>query len=157
MTQHILERECVIPGPVDAVFEFVADARNLNAITPPWLKIQIVSPDNLEMRAGLVIEYRMWLRWIPFHWESEITQWGPPHRFTEVQRRGPYKSWVHAHVFEDHPEGTLLTDLVTYTAPGGRMVRSLLVTPDLERIFDYRQEKLIENFATGRAGRAETA
>jgi ligand-binding SRPBCC domain-containing protein len=38
MSVHVLEREQFVPRPVDQVFAFFAQARNLERITPPWLR-----------------------------------------------------------------------------------------------------------------------
>ena len=41
---HVLRREQRLPGPPEAVFPFFADAGNLEAITPPWLRFEVVTP-----------------------------------------------------------------------------------------------------------------
>jgi hypothetical protein len=38
MAEHILEREQIIQKPLTEIFEFFADAGNLERITPPELK-----------------------------------------------------------------------------------------------------------------------
>src|SRR4051794_26242681 len=45
---HTLVREQVLPGTPDEVFPFFGDAANLEAITPPWLKFQVVTPAPIE-------------------------------------------------------------------------------------------------------------
>ena len=35
----------------------------------------------------------------------------------DIQVMGPYNSWVHRHLLETVPEGTLMRDNVTYTLP----------------------------------------
>ena len=39
------------------MFPFFADAGNLEAITPPWLRFEVVTPRPIEMRPGALIEY----------------------------------------------------------------------------------------------------
>ena len=58
----MLEREQVLPGSPDDVFGFFADARNLEAITPPLLRFRVVTPDPIVMRVGTLIQYRLRLR-----------------------------------------------------------------------------------------------
>ena len=36
---YVLQREQTIPCAVPEVFEFFADVRNLESITPPWLEL----------------------------------------------------------------------------------------------------------------------
>jgi ligand-binding SRPBCC domain-containing protein len=142
METYRLVREQLLPLSTCETFRFFADAANLEYLTPPWLRFQIVSPRPIEMRAGTLIDYKMRLHGMPVRWRSEITVWQPPYRFVDSQRRGPYRLWVHTHAFESVPEGTLVTDIVDYAVPGGALVQRLLVRPDLERIFDYRSARL---------------
>ncbi len=138
--------EVWLPLPPRDVFPFFAEARNLEAITPPWLNFRILSQRPAEMGRGTVIEYRLRLRGVPLRWRSEITVWEPPERFVDVQRRGPYRFWEHEHLFLPRNGGTLAQDRVRYAVPGGPLlewlVDRLLVRPDLERIFAYRRERL---------------
>lgn len=99
------------------------------------------------MRAGLRIDYRLRLRGLPLRWQSEITAWEPPCRFVDEQRRGPYRAWIHEHTFAERDGGTLAQDVVRYGVIGGRLVNTLFVRRDVERIFHYRQKKLREVFA----------
>jgi ligand-binding SRPBCC domain-containing protein len=131
-----------LPRPLDDVFAFFADARNLEALTPPWLHFRIQTPMPLEMRAGARIDYRLRIRGLPLRWQSEITAWDPPHRFLDEQRRGPYRLWVHEHTFAERDGGTEVHDRVTYAVPGGWLVERLLVGPDVRRIFAFRRETL---------------
>ena len=41
------------------VFAFFGNARNLEAITPPWLGFQILSPEPIVMAPETLIEYRL--------------------------------------------------------------------------------------------------
>jgi len=152
-----LETELWVPAPLDQVFPFFADAHNLEALTPPWLKFEVLTPGPLEMRAGLSIDYRLRVRGLPLRWRSEITAWSPPHRFVDEQRKGPYRLWVHEHAFEERDGGTLVRDRVHYAVPGGALAQKWLVGPDLERIFAYRHRRLQARFGAPANGRAAGA
>jgi ligand-binding SRPBCC domain-containing protein len=81
--------------------------------------------------------------------KTEITHWEPPYRFVDKQVRGPYKSWVHQHRFEEIAAGTRMTDLVEYAVPGlifAPFFHKLFVQRDVERIFAYRRIKFGEIF-----------
>jgi len=56
MRLHLLEREQRLPAPPERVFAFFADARNLEAITPPLLRFRVLTPDPIEMRVGTHIQ-----------------------------------------------------------------------------------------------------
>jgi ligand-binding SRPBCC domain-containing protein len=139
---YSFDTELWLPIPREEVFQFFADARNLQKITPPWLRIQILTRGPIEMKPGTRIDYRLRLHGIPLRWQSEITTWEPPYRFVDQQRRGPYPLWVHEHTFLEKYSGTLARDHVEYGVPGGSLINRLLVRPDLEKIFKYRHQKL---------------
>ena len=136
-----LRREQVLPGSPDEVFRFFADASNLEAITPPWLRFRIVTPPPLRLGPGTLIEYRLRLHGIPIRWLTRIEAWEPGRRFVDAQVRGPYRLWHHTHTFEPHEHGTLMRDTVRYSlplGPLGRLAHRAVVRRDLERIFDFR-------------------
>ena len=140
------QAELWLPRPRDEVFAFFADAGNLQAITPPWVHFEILTPAPIPMRAGALIDYRIRVHGLPLRWRTEITEWAPPHRFVDVQRRGPYAFWEHTHTFEERDGGTLCRDLVRYRPRGGALVHRLFVRRDVERIFEYRRQCLLERF-----------
>ncbi len=146
MKIHELQREILLPSPISEVFPFFAEARNLELLTPPWMKFQIVSPQPITMRVGTLIDYRILVRGLPMRWRSEITVWEPPYRFVDEQRRGPYRLWHHDHKFAEHNGGTLVSDTVRYAVPFDFVAHRWFVRPDVERIFQFRNEKMAEIF-----------
>ena len=146
MTTHLFETELWLPVPREKVFPFFADARNLEAITPPWLNFQILTPGEIPMRVGAIIDYQLRLRGFPVRWRTEITGWNPPESFVDEQRRGPYRLWRHTHTFQDQNGGTLCLDRVEYAVPGGALINRLFVRQDVAKIFRYRAETLKKLF-----------
>jgi ligand-binding SRPBCC domain-containing protein len=142
MKVHQLERSQRLPRPPGEVFELFADARNLEAITPAWLRFRIVAPGAVEMAPGALIEYRLRLHGLPIHWLTRIERWEPGRRFVDVQVKGPYRLWHHTHEFEpDGEEATIVHDRVRYAlplGPLGELARRAFVGRDLDRIFDHR-------------------
>jgi ligand-binding SRPBCC domain-containing protein len=138
-----IEREQLVPLPVGEAFAFFADAFNLEAITPPWLRFRILTPRPIPMARGTSIEYRLALHSLPFRWRTRIDQWEPGRRFVDTQVKGPFRLWEHTHTFEERPDGTLIRDRITYRMPYGAMgalAHRVLLARDLERIFDYRRD-----------------
>ena len=101
------------------------------------------------MGAGTLIRYKLRLRGIPIRWLTRIEQWEPGRRFVDQQLKGPYRYWHHTHEFEPDSGGTLMRDTVRYALPAGRLgevARRITVERDLNRIFDYRIAKIVEEF-----------
>jgi ligand-binding SRPBCC domain-containing protein len=144
-----LKTELWLPRPRNEVFAFFSDAQNLDILTPPWLHFQICTPTPLVVAQGTRIHYRIRWRGMPISWCTEISAWEPPRRFVDRQLRGPYLQWIHEHTFEEQNNGTLMRDQVNYAVPGWflePLISRLIVTPDVERIFAYRQRKMQELF-----------
>ena len=85
---RVLERSQVVPVDVDEAFAFYADAWNLEAITPPWLRFRILEAPRALERGSLLV-YRLRLFGLPIRWSTEIVEWRPPFGFTDVQLTGP--------------------------------------------------------------------
>jgi ligand-binding SRPBCC domain-containing protein len=147
---HTLRREQRLPRPIDEVFAFFGDARNLEAITPPLLRFRVMDAgaDAIAMGPGALIRYRLRVRRVPVGWLTVIREWDPPRRFVDEQLRGPYELWHHTHSFEPLDDGgTLMRDEVRYALPLGvlgELARRLFVGRDVEAIFDYRAKRILE-------------
>jgi ligand-binding SRPBCC domain-containing protein len=129
------------------VFEFFANAANLEAITPPWLKFRIVTSAPLQMAQGTRIEYQIDWCFMKMKWLSEIVEWDPPCLFSDKQLRGPYQSWLHRHTFVEADGGTHIIDSVRYQLPLGLLgiaAHRLKVRSELEAIFDFRATRIRE-------------
>ena len=145
MRVHVLTREQRLPGAPEEVFAFFGDACNLEAITPPLLRFEVITPRPIPMRPGTIIQYRLRLHGIGVGWTTSIQEWdpsAPTSRFVDTQVRGPYALWHHTHEFEpDGAAGTLMRDTVRYAigfGPLGELAHRLVVRRDLEAIFDFR-------------------
>jgi len=146
MAIHLLERSQLVPRPRGEVFAFFADARNLERLTPGFLRFEILTPGPIEMRPGTLIDYRLSLFGVGFRWRTEIEAFEPGVRFVDVQLRGPYRRWHHTHTFADAPGGTLIGDRVEYQlplGPLGELARALVVRRQLDTIFEHRR-RIIE-------------
>lgn len=143
--EHLIERAQLVPQAAGEAFAFFADAFNLEAITPPWLRFRILTPRPIAMAEGALIDYRLALHGVPCRWHTRIDQWLPRRRFVDRQVSGPFRTWVHTHTFEPRPGGTLIRDHVVYRMPLGvlgEVARRALIGRDLERIFDYRRDAI---------------
>jgi hypothetical protein len=142
MKVHSLVRRQRVARPLPEVFEFFSAARNLEQITPPWLRFRLVHESTREVRAGTRLEYRLRLHGIPLRWMSMIEEWDPGRRFVDRQLNGPYRLWRHTHEFTADGDCTIVRDQVRYALPLGRLgdLAEPFVARDLDRIFAYRHD-----------------
>lgn len=148
---YVLERRQFVARPLDEVFAFFSEPRNLARITPRWLHFRMVCADAVGMRRGLRIHYLIRPLGVPQKWVSEITVWDPPHRFVDEQVRGPYRRWHHLHEFRAVDGGTEVRDRVSYELPLGilgRAAHALFVGHQLRSIFDHRERTIEDVFGS---------
>ena len=145
-----LKRIQKLPISVAKAWDFFSSPKNLATITPDELGFQIKSELPEKMYPGMFIQYTVKpLLGIPMTWVTEITQVNEPHFFIDEQRVGPYAIWHHQHFFKEIIGGVEMTDIVDYRlplAPFGNFMQPLIIKGKLNRIFDYRKEKMIELF-----------
>jgi ligand-binding SRPBCC domain-containing protein len=133
-----------LPLEIRTVFDFFADAYNLEMITPPELCFHILTPHPIEITEGTVIDYRLRLYGVPIPWRARITNWSPPNRFVDEQIRGPFRLWIHTHRFYDGKGSTTVVDEVCYQLPLRPMgeIAYPPVAALLRRIFRFRKQAI---------------
>ncbi len=140
---YVLEASQVIPAPLDEVFPFFEDPRNLGVITPPGMGFEILEIENLPMQRGTTIEYRIKPLGIPQRWSTKIVEYKAGRGFADLQLAGPYRYWHHRHTFEEDGNSTIMRDRVEYQMPFsvlGRVLHWLVVKRQLQAIFAYRND-----------------
>ncbi len=146
MAEHILTRSLTLDLPREEVFNFFADAGNLERITPPELNFQMTTPQPINIKKGTLIDYQLKLRGFPVKWRTEISEWNSPHFFVDMALKSPYKQWIHRHTFTALAENkTLIEDEVKYRLPLEPFgdLAHWFVRRELDYIFDFRQ-KVVE-------------
>ena len=143
-------RRQLLPITVEKAWDFLSDPRNLKLITPEYMGFQILNEEETEMYAGQIIQYIVTpVLGIPTKWVTEITQVKDKKYFVDEQRFGPYSLWHHKHFIKAIPGGVEMIDIVDYKLPLGilgRIAHTLFVKRQLNQIFNYRYNKLIELF-----------
>jgi len=135
--------------PIERVFSFFSDEKNLEVITPPWLNFQVLKKSTPKMGEGTLVDYQLKIHGVPLKWQSRIEKWEPGRGFVDTQVKGPYSVWHHTHSFETLGKGTLMTDRVFYRLPAGllgKLLAGRFVKKDVTKIFAYRQKIIGEKF-----------
>jgi ligand-binding SRPBCC domain-containing protein len=152
------ERSTRVSAPFEDVWEFHSDEQGLVALTPDWMHLEIESvrgpdgaPDPAVLGVGSVVESSV----RPFGvgprqtWVSEITardrSEGSAY-FRDVMTDGPFRTWVHTHMFYADGSGTVVRDHVDYRLPLGRLGDALgtFATVGFEPMFRYRHRRTRE-------------
>ena len=143
-------RSVVINAPIERVFHFHDDTRNLLKITPPNIKVRIeaMGSPGLGYQVALTV---LMFRILPMKWVVRITEYQPPTSMTDEQVSGPFKSWKQMRLLREVEGGTELTDVVEYDVPFGilgRIANALVIKHQIAQMFRYRQQatkKLLES------------
>lgn len=134
-----------VPHPVDEVFAWHERPGALERLTPPWEDVRVVQRSG-GIRDGGTVELKMKKGPLDLTWEVEHTDFEAGRRFVDVQRRGPFQSWVHTHRFTPTDDGgTLLEDEIEWEPPlgaAGEVVAGPLLQRDLARGFAFRHRRL---------------
>lgn len=146
-----LERRLSVSAKMADCWGFFSDPKNLEKITPPWLRFEVVNDAAEQIYPGMILEYRVsplpgWRT----TWVSEITHVERQRLFVDEQRIGPYRLWHHEHWFSALRDGgVMMNDRVVYAlaaSPGSGLAAKYLVQPRLEEIFDFRERAIAEIF-----------
>jgi ligand-binding SRPBCC domain-containing protein len=157
-----------IAAPLEKVFAFFADPMNLPGIMPAWLEIRfeemtVVAPPvgTRAYFAGVGTKFIASYRALPFfsfriQSEAQIVGFRMNEFFSDVQIKGPFRSWNHRHEFvaenRDGVTGTQVRDRIEYELAGGplgRIVNALFIVPQMRRTFAYRQ-RTVERILSSR-------
>ena len=139
-----------LPTSKEEAWKFLSDPRNLKVITPKHMGFEILTGADRKMFPGQMIQYVV--KPFPFYatkWVTEITHVKEGQYFVDEQRFGPYSLWHHKHFLKEIPGGVEMEDIVDYKLRMGifgNMAHPILVKKQLQRIFTYREAKLIELF-----------
>jgi len=146
MKVYTLQRKQFLPVSIDEAWEYFSSPINLSKITPDKLGFEVISDLSVKMYPGMIIQYfvKPFLN-IRVRWVTEITHVNKPFYFVDEQKSGPYNMWHHQHKFTEVEGGVIMEDEINYSLPFGflgRILHSVLVKPDLNYIFEYRNSVL---------------
>jgi ligand-binding SRPBCC domain-containing protein len=159
MADHVLETRVWLARPRPQVFAFFADPAHLTRVTPPALRLRVLTP-GVTLAAGAVLDFRVAWLGVPLRWRAYIREYDPPYRFVDVQVRGPWARWEHRHRFLDGEGGTWVEDRVTYRPPLGPLGRALhagLVRRQLRAAWAFRQARVLALLDAGGDGSHDAA
>ncbi len=137
-----LYREQKVYNNISEVFAFFENVENLEKITPPWLNFKILSKKPYIVKKNAEFDYSIKILGFRIKWKSIISDYNPPHKFTDIQVNGPYKKWCHTHLFKEFPDHILIVDSVEYELYGkflAGLVNKIFVQRKLNDIFNYRK------------------
>lgn len=140
MRSLTFSRTLTLPLPVERLFAWHEAPGAFERLNPPWQPVRLLNT-HLGIQPGNEVELRIPVG--PFGMRATFRhgEYRKNELFTDSQIRGPFRSWEHRHQFAQTPEGSELTDVVTYTLPLSALSHPLAgwkASAELERLFRYR-------------------
>ena len=134
------QHSSIINASPEVVWRFHERQDILQLLNPPWQPVQVVRREG-GLDVGAITEFRLFLGPLPLTWLARHTECERYRLFIDEQISGPFESWVHKHQFELENGKTKLTDVISFSMPGGgtvEFVSGWLVQVQLEAMFRYR-------------------
>ena len=140
-----------VKAPLSAVWLLHEDPKALKDLTPPPVRVKIVSMDQ-PLRVGANLTFRLYLiEPLGATWHAIYDEFNPYQpgetvcSFVDRSLSSPFRFWVHRHTFHaldaDH---STITDDVTFRlfgGPVGELVTWLVAWPAIAFMFFYRRLK----------------
>ena len=110
--EHITS-SILIDAPIEKVFHFHDDTTNLLKITPPGIKVSFETLGEPGLGYEVILKVRQF-GLFTMRWHVRVTQYQPPILMTDIQIKGPFRSWRQIRSLREVNGRTELTDIVDY-------------------------------------------
>ena len=146
-------RQNLLKESASSVYSWHMNPDAKKKLTPHWQPMEVVEYQSVAENSRAIFRTRIF--GMPFRWGAEHFDIQTNKQFCDRQLKGPFKQWVHRHLFIPESEGVcLMRDEVDFCLRGGWLVNYLLkplVLIQVRRLFDYRHAKLSETFGLAKA------
>lgn len=125
----------IVPASRELVWEWHTRPGALTRLSPPFLSMTPIQQAERLSDGTTIFALPAGLKWVSRH---DLSAYRRGFQFTDVCTSAPFKAvanWRHIHSFEEHPEGTRITDSVSTRLP------AISLAP----MFAYRQHQLIQD------------
>jgi uncharacterized protein len=152
---ELFEARVELPCSVEEVFDLVARPEGIRKISPPEMGLFFKnSPERYAL--GAKVEFKIQALGLVREITHKVTAFDDPRSFTEEQIAGPFRHWVHEHIFETLEDRRCVAiDRIQFLPPGGvagMIMTASRILENLEDGFDYRHEQLERHFQELKGG-----
>jgi uncharacterized protein len=126
-----------------ALFDWHEAPGAFQRLTPPTEPVRVLKQTG-GIRDGAQVSVKIGPWPFALRWDLEHRDYRAGESFSDVQVKGPFKSWRHVHrMVPTGANSSMLEDRIQYELPFGALgdlVARLFVEPRLRRLFEYRHE-----------------
>ncbi len=150
MSRRTFVRSTTVQTSAASLFDWHEAPGAFERLTPPWEAVRVLRHvGGIRDGAQVVVAVGPWP--VALRWHLEHRDYRPGESFTDVQVRGPFRSWRHVHrMIPAGPHTCVLEDAIEYELPFGPLgdlVGRLFVERKLARLFAYRHDVTRRAFA----------
>lgn len=139
----VFEKVSIIECSVEDLFDFHLDVKNLEVITPPDMKVELLSKITTP-KLGDKIRLKSTKGFLSNIWEVEVKELVRPTLLLDEALKSPFKSFKHSHIFVDLSDGWCeLRDVIEYELPFGFIgnLFDFLIKAEFEKMFEHRHKE----------------
>ena len=126
-----------------AVFDFFSSPKNLEKITLPQFRFQLIEPYPSRIEKNVEMDYKIHIYGLNIKTKTKIVAYKPPDLFVDEEVRGLFHKWRHLHKFQSLAGGTLIEDCINYQLPYRlNLLAHRIATNRIKEMFDYRRKMI---------------
>lgn len=133
----------IIRASAERLFRVYEDPHNITAVTGVPVRVLRV---ELPVRTGSLQSFAIGPPWLRMHWEAAIAQYTPPLLLVDVQKRGPFQRFRHAHCVvplgEDRSAAIDVVDYEWRSGRVGKIVELVFIQPLIALLLRDRHRRL---------------
>ena len=133
-----------IKQPLNNVFDFYSNPRNINLLTPWFAKVSCTPEKKISKNEVFTIEINM--LGIKNKVEILIKNYEENKLFTDLQIKGPFNYWEHNHIFKYENNETIMYDVINYNSKFKLLDKMYIFHLIFKIVFYYREKKILAIF-----------
>jgi ligand-binding SRPBCC domain-containing protein len=131
--------------PIEALFDLALDVDAHVRTMPGSGERAVDGVTSGRIGLGETVTWRGRHLGVRFTMTARVVELDRPRRFVDVQVSGPFRAFVHEHLFERDGDETVMTDRIAVASPVlGRVAERLVLVPYLRRLIRRRGRLLVE-------------
>ena len=133
-----------IKQPLNNVFDFYSNPKNINLLTPWFAKVSCTPEKKISKNEVFTIEINM--LGIKNKVEILIKNYEENKLFTDLQIKGPFNYWEHNHIFKYENNETIMYDVINYNSKFKLLDKMYIFHLIFKIVFYYREKKILAIF-----------
>ena len=147
MKIHTIESKVNIAAPIEAVFGFHLETKNLRLISPPSTKAELLKETGEALGKQIELKFTQFGAFSST-WVVRIEEYDPPFKLTDLALQSPFPYFKHTRYFSQPCASvTELRDVIEYAVPFGaigELANKISIEKMIKEMFEYRQQRTKE-------------